>query len=119
MGRWVCFVSCNMRVWAAAKSLETRNKAWSCHQRANFSTFPPCSECLASPDNVLSNNYLKNMSQIIILNGTPTYLDIFYFHYITTINLKKTSEVKLVQPSHNYPNPREITSKLHIQKNTS
>lgn len=54
------------------------------------------------------------------LTGALTFLDIFYFHYIYPVNLKKNSEVKLVQVSHNHSNPRDKTmSKPQIQKNTT
>lgn len=56
MGGWVCFVSWSTRVWAAATFLETRKKAWSCHQRANFSTLPPRS---ASPPQAMSGQQLS------------------------------------------------------------
>lgn len=49
------------------------------------------------------------MSQIVSLNGAPTYPDIFYFHYIAPVKLKKAFEVKLVQASYNYSNLRERT----------
>lgn len=66
------------------------------------------------------HNHLKDMSQTVSLNGAPTYPDIFYFHYITPIKLKKTFKVKLVQASYNHSNLRERTmSKPQMQKNTA